>query len=177
VLVQAITDAPEGFWLGAFSLAPYFADEIAANGAAEEGQEKSYGEWQKLVPPPRKDGIGQGDRERKLDETVRRRLGRLSAERDEGLGRDEQRAEEGQEKSYGEWQKLVPPPRKDLAPGEVDAESWRSQKPSGASVMMARKSCTASVRAIGSGSSMKPSDALDLEHLASAYSPSTRRAG
>ena len=50
-----ITDAPEGFWLGAFSLAPYFADEIAANGAAEEGQEKSYGEWQKLVPPPRKD--------------------------------------------------------------------------------------------------------------------------
>lgn len=50
-----ITDAPEGFWLGAFSLAPYFAEEIATNGAAEEGQEKSYGEWQKLLPPPRKD--------------------------------------------------------------------------------------------------------------------------
>ncbi|GAA5981119.1 hypothetical protein JCM10908_003992 [Rhodotorula pacifica] len=49
-----ITDAPEGFWLGAFSLAPYYADEIAANGTPEEGQEKRYGEWKKLTPPPRK---------------------------------------------------------------------------------------------------------------------------
>lgn len=40
-------------------------------------------------------GISQGDRERELEETVRRRLGRLSAERDEGLGRDEQRHLDG----------------------------------------------------------------------------------
>lgn len=50
-----ITDAPEGFWLGAFSLAPYFAEEITADGTPDdEGQEKRFGSWQKLVPPPRK---------------------------------------------------------------------------------------------------------------------------
>ncbi|GAA6023979.1 hypothetical protein JCM8202_004909 [Rhodotorula sphaerocarpa] len=67
-LRAVITDAPEGFWLGAFSLAPCYADEIVANGASQ--------------------GDGEG------------------------------------EKHYGEWQKLTPPPRKDLAPGEIDGESW-----------------------------------------------------
>ncbi|GAA5974362.1 hypothetical protein JCM11641_005234 [Rhodosporidiobolus odoratus] len=51
-LKTIITDAPEGFWLGAFSLAPYFAEEL--EGKVEEGQEKQYGPWQKLQPPPRK---------------------------------------------------------------------------------------------------------------------------
>ncbi|GAA5878850.1 hypothetical protein JCM3774_000985, partial [Rhodotorula dairenensis] len=64
-----ITDAPEGFWLGAFSLAPYYADEIAANGTADDQDEDS-------------------------------------------------------ETRFGPWQKLLPPPRKSIAPGEVDTESW-----------------------------------------------------
>ncbi|GAA6019024.1 hypothetical protein JCM10207_006291 [Rhodosporidiobolus poonsookiae] len=55
-LRNIITDAPEGFWLGAFSLAPYFADELDAEGA--QGDEKKLGPWTKLQPPPRKDVVG-----------------------------------------------------------------------------------------------------------------------
>ncbi|GAA5936176.1 hypothetical protein JCM10213_004702 [Rhodosporidiobolus nylandii] len=54
-LRSIITDAPEGFWLGAFSLAPYYAEEVAQNGDVKEGEEKQYGEWKKLSPPPRKE--------------------------------------------------------------------------------------------------------------------------
>ncbi|GAA5879898.1 hypothetical protein JCM8547_005313 [Rhodosporidiobolus lusitaniae] len=54
-LRNIITDAPEGFWLGAFSLAPYYAEEIKKDGEVAEGEEKQYGKWKKLQPPPRKE--------------------------------------------------------------------------------------------------------------------------
>ncbi|GAA6053553.1 hypothetical protein JCM3770_005191 [Rhodotorula araucariae] len=44
-----ITDAPEGFWLGAFSLAPVYAVE-AAPAEGEDGT-PSHGEWLALAPP------------------------------------------------------------------------------------------------------------------------------
>lgn len=50
-----ITDAPEGFWLGAFSLAPCYAEEVEG-GEVKEGEEqaKQFGEWKALSPPERK---------------------------------------------------------------------------------------------------------------------------
>lgn len=50
-----ITDAPEGFWLGAFSLTPYYAEEVEGSDAKEgEEQSKQFGEWKALSPPERK---------------------------------------------------------------------------------------------------------------------------
>ncbi|GAA5919909.1 hypothetical protein JCM6882_005487 [Rhodosporidiobolus microsporus] len=57
-LRNIITDAPEGFWLGAFSLAPYYAEEIAANGEKKDGEEKQFSDWKKLSPPPQKPHTG-----------------------------------------------------------------------------------------------------------------------
>ncbi|BGP21157.1 eukaryotic translation initiation factor 3 subunit CLU1/TIF31 [Rhodotorula toruloides] len=50
-----ITDAPEGFWLGAFSLTPYYAEEVDG-GEGKEGEEqaKRFGDWKALSPPDRK---------------------------------------------------------------------------------------------------------------------------
>ncbi|BGP44233.1 Intracellular distribution of mitochondria [Rhodotorula kratochvilovae] len=48
-LKSIITDAPEGFWLGAFSLAPVYADEVAPKDG-EDGV-PSHGEWIALTPP------------------------------------------------------------------------------------------------------------------------------
>ncbi|GAA6033662.1 hypothetical protein JCM8097_004371 [Rhodosporidiobolus ruineniae] len=56
-LRNIIVDAPEGFWLGAFSLAPYYAEEVSANGDGVNG-EKHYGEWKKVQPPPRQEHTG-----------------------------------------------------------------------------------------------------------------------
>ncbi|GAA5828024.1 hypothetical protein JCM11251_005695 [Rhodosporidiobolus azoricus] len=57
-LRNIITDAPEGFWLGAFSLAPYYAEEVISNGEKKDGEEKQFGEWKKLLPPPGKPHTG-----------------------------------------------------------------------------------------------------------------------
>lgn len=59
-LRNIIVDAPEGFWLGAFSLAPYYAEEIQQEAVdeAKEGDDlpqKQYGEWKVLTPPPAKE--------------------------------------------------------------------------------------------------------------------------
>lgn len=45
-----ITESPEGFWLGAFGFVPVIAQEIVAE--LKEGEEKVYGPWVALVPPP-----------------------------------------------------------------------------------------------------------------------------
>ncbi|KPV77917.1 uncharacterized protein RHOBADRAFT_50445 [Rhodotorula graminis WP1] len=48
-LKNIITDAPEGFWLGAFSLAPVYADELAPVDGDDSAP--SHGEWTALSPP------------------------------------------------------------------------------------------------------------------------------
>jgi len=48
-LKSIITDAPEGFWLGAFSLAPVYADEVPP--ADGDDSAPSHGEWTPLSPP------------------------------------------------------------------------------------------------------------------------------
>ncbi|GJN91930.1 hypothetical protein Rhopal_004955-T1 [Rhodotorula paludigena] len=52
-----ITDVPEGFWLGAFSLAPCYADLVAQdNGDAAPADAPApvpHGEWKTLSPPER----------------------------------------------------------------------------------------------------------------------------
>lgn len=70
-----IVEAPEGFWLGSFSLAPVYAEEIVdqtktdskEKEAGKEGESsqdevvKQYGEWKTLTPPPAKDSVGEVD--------------------------------------------------------------------------------------------------------------------
>lgn len=50
-LKSLITDAPEGFWLGAFSLAPLYADETPAAAEGDDSTAPSHGEWKALTPP------------------------------------------------------------------------------------------------------------------------------
>ncbi|GAA5840578.1 hypothetical protein JCM3766R1_000700 [Sporobolomyces carnicolor] len=57
-LKNIIVEAPEGFWLGAFSLAPLYAEQAA--GEATEGEsEKQFGEWKVLSPPPAKENLAE----------------------------------------------------------------------------------------------------------------------
>lgn len=47
-LKQLITESPEGFWLGAFGLAPVFAEQQSGS---TEGEEEKWGPWQRVQPP------------------------------------------------------------------------------------------------------------------------------
>ncbi|GAA5923672.1 translation initiation factor 3 subunit CLU1 [Sporobolomyces koalae] len=63
-LKTIIVEAPEGFWLGAFSLAPLYAEEIPSSvqDDAQEGEEEQqYGEWKAVVPPPAKENLAEVD--------------------------------------------------------------------------------------------------------------------
>ncbi|GAA6061986.1 hypothetical protein JCM10212_004264 [Sporobolomyces blumeae] len=67
-LKNIIVEAPEGFWLGSFSLAPVYAEEIAPTASESQQQDgdapaaaKQHGEWQKLTPPPAKENLAELD--------------------------------------------------------------------------------------------------------------------
>jgi protein TIF31 len=63
-LKNIIVEAPEGFWLGSFSLAPLYAEELAEGSKVESKEneaeaEKQYGEWKALTPPPAKENLSE----------------------------------------------------------------------------------------------------------------------
>ncbi|GAA5956329.1 hypothetical protein JCM3765_005630 [Sporobolomyces pararoseus] len=64
-LKNIIYEAPEGFWLGSFSLAPLYAEQLAESEEKKEGEaelsEKQYGEWKVLTPPPAKENLSEVD--------------------------------------------------------------------------------------------------------------------
>jgi len=74
-LKNIIVEAPEGFWLGSFSLSPVYAEEIVDQPKAKSDEKearkdeensqdeavKQYGEWKTLTPPPAKESVGEVD--------------------------------------------------------------------------------------------------------------------
>ncbi|GAA6025906.1 hypothetical protein JCM11491_003623 [Sporobolomyces phaffii] len=62
-LKNIIVEAPEGFWLGSFSLVPLYAEEVAnAKPESDEQEpEKQYGDWRTLEAPPAKENLAEMD--------------------------------------------------------------------------------------------------------------------